>query len=201
MLSLVTFLPIFAALVVVMLPERLVRPAALALSLGVFAASLPLWFQFVPEQHGYQFPEKYAWIPEFGVSYHVGIDGVSLLLVLLTTALTPIIVLSGFSSVEKKAGAYFALMLLLEGAMIGTFVALDTFLFYLFWELVLIPMYFLIGVWGGARRLYAAVKFFVYTVVGSLLMLVAFVALYVLHHQQQNTWSTDLGDLLNTSIP
>ena len=117
------------------------------------------------------------------------------------SANAPIIVLSGFSNVEKGHRGYFALMLLLEGAMIGTFVSLDTFLFYLFWELVLIPMYFLIGIWGGARRLYAAVKFFIYTVVGSLLMLVAFIALYHLYYTQMNQgWSTDLLDLLNPAF-
>ena len=141
------------------------------------------------------------WIPAFGVHYHLGIDGVSLLLILLTTALTPIIVLAGFSGVTERHRAYFALMLALEGAMIGTFVALDTFVFYLFWELVLIPMYFLIGIWGGQRRLYAAVKLFVYTVAGSLLMLVALIGLYAHYHDVHGSWSTDLDQLLALPIP
>ncbi|MFZ5475555.1 MAG: NADH-quinone oxidoreductase subunit M [Myxococcota bacterium] len=200
-LSIVTFLPILGALVVAALPNEASKPGALAVSVATLVASLPLWFGFDPSDPAWQFVEDHAWIDTFGIRYHLGIDGVSLLLVLLTTVLTPIIVLAGYSGVEKGHAAYFALMLALEGAMIGTFCALDTFLFYLFWELVLIPMYFLIGIWGGVRRIYAAVKLFVYTVAGSLLMLVAFIALYVLHKEQTGHWSTDLGDLLALNIP
>jgi NADH-quinone oxidoreductase subunit M len=201
LLSLVTFLPVVGALVVAALPERAAKSAALGVSIAAFVASLPLWFGFDPANPAYQFVEDHPWIATWGIRYHLGIDGVSLLLILLTTLLTPIIVLAGFSGVEKGQRGYMALMLALEGAMIGTFCALDTFLFYLFWELVLIPMYFLIGIWGGARRIYAAIKLFVYTMAGSLLMLVAFIALYVLHHQQTGHWSTDLGDLLALHIP
>ncbi|MDP2314550.1 MAG: NADH-quinone oxidoreductase subunit M [Pseudomonadota bacterium] len=202
LLSLVTFLPIVGAAIVAALPERAAKSSALAVSVLAFLVSIPLWFQFDPNSAElFQLVEKMDWIPAFGVSYHVGIDGVSLLLILLTTVLTPIIVLAGFSGVDKNQRGYFALMLVLEGAMIGTFVALDTFLFYLFWELVLLPMYFLIGIWGGERRLYAAVKLFVYTIVGSLLMLVALIGLYVLHHQVEGTWTTDLGRLLALNIP
>jgi NADH-quinone oxidoreductase subunit M len=206
MLSIVTFLPLIGAAVVALLPRTMAKPAALAVSFLVLAASLPLWFGFDPHASApFQFVEgggaDSMWIPALGVKYHLGIDGVSLLLVLLTTALTPIIVLAGFSGVESGHRGYFALMLALEGAMIGTFVALDTFLFYMFWELVLIPMYFLIGVWGGQRRIYAAVKFFIYTVVGSLLMLVAFIALYYKQFETTGTLSTDLPDLLALQLP
>jgi NADH-quinone oxidoreductase subunit M len=134
------------------------------------------------------------------VSYHLGIDGVSLLLILLTTGLTPLILLAGFTGVEKNFRGYAALMLALEGAMIGTFVALDVFLFYVFWELVLLPMYFLIGIWGGERRIYAAVKLFIYTAAGSLLMLVALLALYFTQYEQTGAWSTDLPVLLELAI-
>ena len=174
-----------------MLPERLARPGALAASLLVLAISLPLWFGFDPADSGYQFVEQVPWIAQWGVSYHLGIDGVSLLLILLTTGLTPLILLAGFSGVEKNFRGYAALMLALEGAMIGTFVALDVFLFYIFWELVLLPMYFLIGIWGGERRIYAAVKLFIYTAGGSLLMLVALLGLYYTHFEQMGAWSTD----------
>lgn len=202
LLSLVTFLPLVGALVVAALPSSTARPAALAVSVLAFLASLPLWFGFDPASTApWQFEEDFVWIEQFGVRYHLGIDGVSLLLVLLTTLLTPIIVLAGYSGVEHGHRGYFALMLALEGAMIGTFVALDTFVFYLFWELVLIPMYFLIGIWGGQRRIYATVKFFIYTVVGSLLMLVAFIALYWMHREQTGAWSTDLDDLLRLAVP
>ncbi|MSP55717.1 MAG: NADH-quinone oxidoreductase subunit M [Myxococcales bacterium] len=200
MLSLVTFLPLVGALLVAALPRSLSKNAALAVSLLVLAASLPLWFGYDPAGASFQFEENIPWIDGFGVSYHMGIDGVSLLLVLLTTVLTPIIVLAGFSGVEHGHRGYFALMLALEGAMIGTFCALDTFLFYVFWELVLIPMYFLIGIWGGQRRIYATVKFFIYTVVGSLLMLVAFIALYTLQ-ARTGTPSTDLAALMQLKIP
>lgn len=201
MLSLVTFLPIVGALVLAVLPRSASKMGALAISLVILAASLPLWFGYDPHGAEFQFVEDMAWIDAFGVRYHMGIDGVGLLLILLTTALTPIIILAGYSGVEEGHRGYFALMLALEGAMIGTFAALDTFLFYMFWELVLLPMYFLIGIWGGQRRIYATVKFFIYTVVGSLLMLVAFVALYYLHYQQTGTWTTDLQPLLAMQIP
>jgi NADH-quinone oxidoreductase subunit M len=196
-LSLVTFLPILGGLVVAALPRASAKAGALVVSLLAFAASVPLWFGFEPGNADFQFVVNVPWIEAWGVSYHMGIDGVSLLLVLLTTLLTPIIVLAGFSGVDRHHGAYFALMLALEGAMIGTFVALDTFLFYVFWELVLIPMYFLIGIWGGERRVYATVKFVIYTVVGSLLMLVALIGLYL--HAPSPT--ADLGRLLELNLP
>lgn len=202
LLSFVTFLPILGGLLVAALPSSIARSAALMVSLAAFVVSLPLWMGFDPlSPEAFQFVEDVPWITTFGVHYHLGIDGVSLLLILLTTALTPIIVLAGFSGVQEGQRGYFALMLVLEGAMIGTFVALDTFVFYLFWELVLIPMYFLIGIWGGQRRIYAAVKFFVYTVVGSLLMLVAFIATYYAHYQANGTWTTDLPALLALDLP
>ena len=200
LLSLVTFLPIALAVLVAVLPQGSSRPAAFGASLVVFVASIPLWFGYDPSGAEYQFVEDFAWIESWGVRYHLGLDGVSLLLVLLTTALTPLILLAGFSGVDQRYREYAALMLALEGAMIGTFVALDTFLFYVFWELVLLPMYFLIGVWGGERRIYAAVKLFVYTVAGSLLMLVALIGLYWAYHEQTGAWSTDLPDLLALSL-
>ncbi len=200
MLSLVTFLPILAAVVVAAAPQGVAKPLSLGASLAIFLASIPLWFGFDPVGAEYQFVEDMAWIEAWGVRYHLGLDGVSLLLVLLTTALTPLILLSAFSGVSQNYRAYAALMLALEGAMIGTFVALDTFLFYVFWELVLLPMYFLIGLWGGERRIYAAVKLFIYTIAGSLLMLVALIGLYWAHHDQTGAWSTDLADLLRLSL-
>ena len=120
------------------------------------------------------------WIPAAGISYQVGIDGISLLLVLLTTFLMPLVFLSATSGIERRVKEFVALTLLLETAMLGTFLALDLFLFYVFWELMLVPMYFLIGIWGGPRRIYAAVKFFLYTMAGSVLMLLAIIGLYFL---------------------
>jgi NADH-quinone oxidoreductase subunit M len=138
---------------------------------------------------------------DLGIQYHVGVDGIALLLVLLSTALMPIVILSSFSSVTHQVSRYMGFMLLLQTGMIGTLVALDTFLFYIFWELMLIPMYFLIGIWGGKRRLYATVKFFIYTMAGSLLMLVALLALYAMHHAQFGVWSASIIDLYKVTIP
>ncbi len=199
-LSIVTFLPIVGALVVALLPERAAKTSAMAVSVLAFLVSLPLWMKYDPAGATYQFVEQADWIAAFGVQYHLGLDGVSLVLVMLTTAMIPIIVAAGFSGVEKNHRAYFALMLVLEGAMIGSFLALDTFLFYLFWEAVLLPMYLLVGVWGGENRIYAAVKLFIYTAVGSLLMLVALIAVYQLQ-ASTGTPSTDLEVLLRLPIP
>src|SRR5467141_3908043 len=129
----------------------------------------------------FRFTENYSWISAIGTRYHLGVDGISLWLVLLTTLLMPIAILSSWTAITKRQLTYYVLMLLLESAMIGVFVSLDLLLFYLFFEASLVPMFFLIGIWGGERRIYAAVKFFIYTAVGSLLMLVGIIALYYLY--------------------
>ena len=180
-LSLVLWLPLVGALVVLLLPaedHRAIRQAALVTTLAAFAASVPLFVLFRNGVGGMQFEERHRWIDAFGITYHLGIDGVSLLLVLLTTVLLPISVLASWTYITKRVKEFHVLLLLLSTGMIGVFVALDLFVFYVFWELMLIPMYFLIGVWGGKERIYAAVKFFLYTFVGSLLMLVAILVLY-----------------------
>jgi NADH-quinone oxidoreductase subunit M len=207
--SIVTFLPLLGAIVVVLGPERLARPMALLSALLTFAASVPLWFMYDPAGKGsikswptMQLVEgPYPWIADLGISYSVGIDGIALLLVLLTTVLTPIVILSGFSTVEKHVGRYMGMILLLQTGMLGTFVALDTFLFYVFWEIMLIPMYFLIGIWGGKNRIYATIKFFIYTMAGSLMMLVAILVLYALHKVQVGTYSASIVDLYALQIP
>jgi NADH-quinone oxidoreductase subunit M len=209
LLTLVTFLPLLGALLVFAGSDKLARPLALGISLLTFAASVPLWFMYKAQGAG---PIKswsamqlvdgpYPWIVDLGIQYHVGVDGIALLLVLLSTALMPIVILSSFSSVTHQVSRYMGFMLLLQTGMIGTLVALDTFLFYIFWELMLIPMYFLIGIWGGKRRLYATVKFFIYTMAGSLLMLVALLALYAMHHAQFGVWSASIIDLYKVTIP
>jgi len=184
MLSTVVFLPLAGALVAAFLPageKGQHRGWALFVSLATFALSLALWFGFdsaaaAPE---FQFEVKAPWIASAGIGYHVGLDGVALLLVMLTTALTPIVILSAFS-VQDRVKEFMIALLVLETAMIGTFAALDLVLFYVFWELILIPMYLLIGIWGSQNRLYATVKFFIYTFVASVLMLVAI--LYAASH-------------------
>jgi NADH-quinone oxidoreductase subunit M len=170
--------PLIAGLIVMLVPSRLARYVALAASLIEFAISVPLWWTFVPS-NGMQFMADRTWIEAWGIHYTVGIDGISLFLVLLTTFLMPLSVLGSWSYITKRENGYYALLLVLTTGMIGVFVALDLFLFYVMWEVMLIPMYFIIGVWGGENRLYAAIKFFIYTFFGSLLMLVAILVLYL----------------------
>ena len=175
MLSAIIFFPILGAVLLLCVPgSRVValRRGALAVSLVPFALSCALLAAFRPEEAGFQFVEGVPWIPQWGVSYAVGVDGVSLFLVLLTTLLTPLVVLWSWGDITKRTKEYFLLLLLLETGMNGALLATDLFLFYVFWELMLIPMYLIIGVWGGPRRVYAAVKFVLFTLVGSLLMLV-----------------------------
>ena len=183
-LTLITFLPVAGAALLLFMRKaspRAIRNIALIVSLLTLLLSLPLFSKFDASNPGMQFEQSVQWIPSLGIQYHVGIDGISLFLVLLTTVLTPIAILSSWNSIEKRVREYYLFMLMLETGMIGVFVALDFFLFYVFWEVMLVPMYFLIGVWGGQRRIYAAVKFFLYTMVGSVLMLVAIIALYFLN--------------------
>src|SRR3990167_1253461 len=195
LLSAVTFLPALGALIIALLPrgqERLARSLALLTALAAFVISLPLYTGFDAGQAGYQFVERRAWMPSLGITYHLGIDGISLLLVLLTTFLMPLAILSSWHSIERRWKEFAVTMLLLETGMLGVFVALDLFLFYVFWEAMLIPMYFIIGVWGGANRVYAAVKFVLYTMAGSVLMLVAILALYVQHGAATGTYTFDV---------
>ena len=155
----------------------LVRNIALVVSVLVFAETLLLWSRFNAASGDFQFVERHAWIPAFGISYFVGVDGISLLLLVLTGFLTPLALLGSWESVHKKTKAFCIVVLLLESAMMGVFVSLDLFLFYVFWDAMLIPMYFLIGIWGYDRRIYAAVKFILYTMAGSVLMLLAILGL------------------------
>src|SRR5215216_2602590 len=161
------------------------RWIALGFSLATFAASLLLLSRPVGLGPGgaFHFVQDVPWVASIGAHYHVGVDGISLWLVILTTLLVPISILSSWTSVEKRPLAFFAFMLVLESAMLGVFVSLDLLLFYLFFEASLVPMFFLIGAWGGERRLYAAVKFFIYTAVGSLLMLAGIIWLWFLYSQ------------------
>ncbi len=198
LLSIVIFLPLAAALLLVVLPSsarRLLQGVSLLASLATFFISLKLYCQFSPGQ-GFSFQEVIPWIQSWNVYYRIGIDGVSLLLILLTTFTMPLVVLFSTSSIQKREKEYYIFLLLLETAMLGTFAALDLFLFYVFWEAMLIPMYFLIGVWGGERRIYAALKFFIYTMVGSVLMLAAIIYLYF-----QAGKSFDYTQWLQLSLP
>ncbi len=185
LLSIIVFLPLFGALGLAFFPAAEVkqhRVLALLVSLVTFLLSLGLWvgFDASPGAAEFQFEIVAPWVPSLGIGYHVGLDGVALLLTLLTTALTPLVVLSTFQAVQDRVKEFMIAVLVLETAMLGSFAALDLVLFYVFWETMLIPMYLLIGIWGSENRLYATVKFFVYTFVASVLMLVAI--LYVRAH-------------------
>lgn len=201
-LSLVTFLPLLGALLIVFvpIPAKAARTLALAATVVTFAASLTLWFQFQGGTAAYQFVENHNWVPQLGISYHLGLDGISLLLVLLSTFLGVIAVLCSWNAVQERRRSYYAFLLMLQTGMTGVFCSLDLFLFYVFWESMLIPMYFLIGVWGGKNKLYAAVKFFIYTMVGSLLMLVALIFLVWLHQKQTGVLTFDLLEVYKTHL-
>jgi len=180
LLTILVFAPVAAAVLLALLPRAAVRAQKvlpLAVTTALFLVSLLLvrGFKSAP---GMQFEAQREWLPSFGISYHVGIDGLSLWLVILTTFLTPLALLGSWSSIDRRVREFNIFMLLLEAGMLGVFVSLDLFLFYIFWEAMLIPMYFLIGIWGHERRIYAAVKFFLYTMAGSVLMLVAFLVVY-----------------------
>src|SRR5512132_2076227 len=175
-LSAVTFLPLLGALVIAFAPARWARQLALATALITWVVSLALAAGFQAGLGGFQFREEASWIPIFGIEYKLGVDGLSLALVVLTTTLTWISILASFRPIQTRIKEYMVAFLILEVGMTGVFLALDTFLFYIFWEVVLVPMYLIIGIWGGANRIYATIKFVLYTLVGSLLMLVAILA-------------------------
>ena len=182
LLSLVIWTPIAGGLWVLLASgDRggpTVRGVALAVSLATFVLSIFLWIGFDPTTYEMQFVERTAWIPAFDIHYHLGVDGISMPLVLLTTLMTVLVVLAGWEFVERKPAQYMAAFLIQEGLMAGAFSSLDSILFYVFWEALLIPMFLIIGIWGGPRRIYATVKFFLYTFLGSVLMLVALLYLY-----------------------
>ena len=170
----------------------LARKIALTVSLLVFAETLLLWSRFNTASGDFQFIERHAWIPAFGIEYFVGVDGISLLLLVLTGFLTPLALFGSWESIHTQTKAFCIFVLLLESAMMGVFISLDLFLFYIFWDAVLIPMYFLIGIWGYERRIYAAIKFILYTMAGSVLMLLAILGLAYLHYTAHGVYSFDL---------
>ncbi len=182
-LSLLIFFPIIGGLAIFFIDKSradLIKPFALAVSIIEFLLSLPLWYNFDKTTPLVQFAERRQWIPSWNIEYYIGIDGISVLFVLLSTLLTILCIMVSWRSIEFKVKEFFISMLLLEGTIIGVFCALDFFLFYIFWEAMLIPMFLIIGIWGGKNRIYATLKFFLYTLVGSLLMLVGIITLYFL---------------------
>ena len=199
LLSSLILLPLLAAIVVALLPRESVglqKLVALLASVAIFVVSLKLLGGFQATA-AMQFQEVLPWLPEYGIAYRLGIDGISLWLVILTTFLTPLCLLGSWQGIEHRQKEFGVFMLLLEAGMIGVFCALDLFLFYVFWEAMLIPMYFLIGIWGHERRIYAAVKFFLYTMAGSVLMLVAFLVLY----RESGLRTFELARLAQSPVP
>jgi NADH-quinone oxidoreductase subunit M len=196
LLTAVVFLPSLGALVLTLFPSddhTNLKATAIGISLVDFALALLLWTGFDPSRSGYQFAADLPWISQLGIGYRIGIDGISLVLILLTAFIMPITLVGAWSSITTRVKEFGVAMLVLQTGMLGAFVALDLFLFYVFWEAMLVPMYFLIGVWGGQRRVYAAVKFFIFTMAGSLLMLLAII--YVAS-QTGGGWSFGLEDAL-----
>ena len=200
-LSAITWLPLVGCAVLMLIRgddaivARNARWAALWTSLVVFAISLTLWWDFDPAQPGYQFVESASWLPQFKVGYRMGVDGISVLFVLLATALTPVCIVASWDSIRSRVREYMMAFLVLETMMVGMFCAADFILFYVFFEGVLIPMYIIIGVWGGPRRVYASFKFFLYTLAGSVLMMLAMLAMWYF------AGTTDLAVLAHTDFP
>ena len=203
LLSLIIFIPLAGAVAIMLLGRErdgFCRGLALAVSLATFVVSVVLFVRFDAGAPGMQFVRTVPWVADLGISYTVGVDGISLLLVMITTLLMWVAILSSWQAIQTRVREYMAAMLLLETGMLGVFCSLDLFLFYVFWEAMLIPMYLLIGIWGGERRIYATIKFVLFTLAGSLLMLVAILYLYFLHGGATGTYTFDLITLYGSSI-
>ena len=205
LLSVIMFTPLAGALVLLFVDKRsedTIRWIAnVTAGLG-FLVSLPLWFGFDATGAEYwQFVERAAWIPSIGAEYHLGVDGFSALLVLLTTLMGVIAILSSWNAITERVKEYYVFMLVLQTGMIGAFIALDFLLFFVFWEVMLVPMYFLIGIWGSDNRLYSAIKFFLFTLVGSVVMLLGILAVYFYHHEVTGVYTFDVTAFHELNMP
>ncbi len=203
-LSIIIFFPMVGVLFLLLIDrenESVIKGTALVFSVIEFILSLPLMAYFNSHTANFQFVEKVPWVKSLGIQYFLGVDGISLFLVMLTTFLSVLCILSSWGAIKKNIKEYMISMLFLETGMLGALIALDLVLFYIFWEMMLIPMYLLIGVWGGPRRIYAAVKFFLYTMVGSVLMMVAILALYFLYHKATGVYTFDVTKLYQLNLP
>jgi NADH-quinone oxidoreductase subunit M len=206
LLTLSWVVPFALAVLLLLVPNRdgrrdgLIKMLALIGSLAAFAVTVAIWAWFDPASAEFQLVERVPWIPAFGIDYYIGVDGISLLLIVLTGFLTPIALLSSWVGVDHKVKEFCVFILALEAAMIGVFISLDLFLFYVFWDAMLIPMYFLIGIWGYDQRIYAAIKFMLYTMAGSVLMLIAILGLAYLHSEATGSYSFDLLRLYTLDI-
>jgi NADH-quinone oxidoreductase subunit M len=203
-LSLLLFLPLAGALVLLLVPkenESAIKWIAISVAFAGFAISVPLWFWYNPQNAGFQFVERAAWIPSIGAEYFLGVDGLSTLMILLTTMIGFIAVLSSWTAISERIKEYYIFLMVLQTGMLGAFMALDFLLFFLFWEVMLVPMYFLIGIWGSANRLYSAIKFFLYTLVGSVIMLLGILALYFYNHTVTGVYTFDVTQFHKLNLP
>ena len=204
LLSIILLTPLAGLAVMLLIPGKskdLIRVWANLVGFAGFLISLPLVSRFQTGHPGFQFEESGEWIPALGATYHIGIDGISLLLIMLTTLMGFIAILCSWNAIQDRVKEYYAMFLLLQTGMLGVFMSLDFFLFYVFWELVLVPMYFIIGVWGGPRKLYAAIKFFLYTLAGSVLMLLGILTLYFAHFNQFGFYTFEISQLMKINLP
>src|SRR5437764_11727201 len=203
-LSIILFTPLAGALLLLLVPkqnENAIRWIANIVAFIGFVISVPLWFWYQPDGATFQLVERAPWIPSVGADYFLGIDGLSMLLILLTTMMGSIAVLSSWTAITERVKEYYLFLLVLQTGMLGAFMALDFLLFFLFWEVMLVPMYFLIGIWGSANRLYSAIKFFLYTLVGSVIMLLGILALYFYSHTVTGVYSFDVTQFHKLNLP
>src|SRR2546425_1475964 len=195
LLSLILFTPLVGAVLLLFVSrqnENAIKWIANGFAVAGFVVSIPLWFKYNPQNPEFQFIERAQWIPSIGAEYFLGVDGFSVLLILLTTMMGAIAVLSSWTAITERVKEYYIFLLVLQTGMLGAFMALDFLLFFLFWEVMLVPMYFLIGIWGSDRRLYSAIKFFLYTLVGSVVMLLGILALYFSYHTATGEYTFDI---------
>jgi NADH-quinone oxidoreductase subunit M len=205
-LSFILFVPLAGALLLLLVPkqnENAIRWIANVVAFVGFAISIPLWFPsfYDPQVAGFQLIERAPWIPSIGAEYFLGVDGLATLLILLTTMMGFIAVLSSWAAITERVKEYYIFLLVLQTGMLGAFMSLDFLLFFLFWEVMLVPMYFLIGIWGSANRLYSAIKFFLYTLVGSVIMLLGILALYFYSHSVTGVYSFDVTQFQKLTLP
>ncbi len=203
-LSLLLFLPLAGALLLLFVPkqsEDAIRWIANIVAFAGFVLSVPLWFWYNAQSGDFQFVERAPWIPSVGAEYFLGVDGFSTLLILLTTLMGSIAILSSWTAITERVKEYYIFLLVLQTGMLGAFMSLDFLLFFLFWEVMLVPMYFLIGIWGSANRLYSAIKFFLYTLVGSVVMLLGILALYFYNHDVTGIYTFDVTQYHKLNIP
>ena len=204
LLSLILFTPLVGALVLLFVPKRqedVIRWIANVFVFIGFLVSLPLWFRYDSANPEFQFVERLPWIPSIGAEYFLGVDGFSVLLILLTTLMGVIAVLSSWTAIQMRVKEYYIFLLMLQTGMLGAFVSLDFLLFFLFWEVMLVPMYFLIGIWGSDNRLYSAIKFFLFTLVGSVVMLLGILAVYFYNYSVTGVYTFDVTQFHQLDIP